>query len=388
MRATAMRAFRNCDELPSDDNVLMRHSRTAKVSLFFLRLAVTTVCAADRQLEQVLGGDRYISGGNVIVDQPTIGDLLAAGGDLVLSAAVAGDAAVAGGNLRLRESIGQDAYVAGGHVSLESSIGRNARIAGGTIELARQAHIAANATIAGGYVRVLGNVGGVLTIGGGRVYLDGSVAGDVEASGGQIELGPHARISGKLRYQSREALKQDPAATIVGGVEQGALPHLWWRGDHLRAAENAGFWLWRIGLIALALALVSALPAACARVARSAREKFALCVFVGLIAVAIAPFAIVLLAITLIGLPLALLALLAYCALLIIGYIACGIALGEAALARIKPAQRAALSWRLGFVALAVLTISLLGAAPGIGGLVSLLALFVGSGAIVQAARE
>jgi cytoskeletal protein CcmA (bactofilin family) len=322
------------------------------------------------------------------VDQPTVGDLLAAGGDLVQSAAVAGDAALAGGNLRLRESIGQDGYVAGGHVSLESSIGRNARIAGGTIELARAARIAGNASIAGGYVRLLGDIGGSLTVGGGRVYLNGAVAGDVEASGRQIELGPNARISGKLRYQSREALKQDPAAKILGGTEPATLAAAWSRGDRARAAENAEFWLWRIGLIVLGTTLVSVLPTACARVARSARERFALCVFLGLIAVAVAPFVILLLAITLIGLPLALLALLAYFALLIVGYIACGIALGESALARVKPEQRAVLSWRLGFVALAVLALSLLSAVPKIGGLVSLLALLVGSGAIVYVGRE
>jgi hypothetical protein len=367
--------------------ITMKKLAGARVLLLLLFTAAS-VCAADRQMEQVLGGDRFISGGNVVVQQQTAGDLLAAAGELVLHGKVAGDAAIAGGNILLSETIGQNGYVAGGHVTLNSFVGRNARIAGGTVELARQGRIAGNASVAGGDVRLLGDIVGAVSVSGGRVYLNGAIGGDVEASGGQIELGPNAHISGKLRYHSHEALKQDPAAKVSGGIEKTAPLFGLASDDRARAAENAWLWLWRIGLMVLGIVLVSALPKTCLRIANSARERFAHCALLGFTALAVAPVAIVLLAITLVGLPLALLGLLAYIALVIVGYVAAGIAVGDAALTRIDPQRHAVLSWRVGFVAFAILVISLLAAIPGIGIAFSIAALLLGSGSIVSVASE
>jgi hypothetical protein len=94
---------------------------------------------------------------------------------------------------------------------------------------------------------------------------------------------------------------------------------------------------------------------------------------------------VVVLLATVIGIPLALLALLGYLALLLAGYLAAGMALGDAALRRWRPDART--GWRAAAAALGVLAIGLLALLPWLGALIALLALTAGMGALVIALR-
>src|SRR5258706_14998317 len=103
---------------------------------------------------------------------------------------------VAGGNIDIDEPIDGNLYVAGGNVSITAPVSGNVRIAGGDIS-------------------ITGNVGGKLAVAGGHVKLDGPVAGNATVSSGTLDLGPNARISGKLAF-NRGHLDQDPATPVVG----------------------------------------------------------------------------------------------------------------------------------------------------------------------------
>ena len=330
------------------------------------------------------GADRFAAGSSVRIDAPVSGDLLAAGGEVEVRAPIGGDAVLAGGRLRLDSSVAQGVYAAGGQLTVNGTIGRNARIAGGQVEFASGSQIAGNATVGGGDVKLRGTVKGYAQIAGGRVLLDGTVDGDVIASGGELELGPNARIGGKLRYGSRNAIKQDPAARIAGGVEQMKMPRGTQRDGHgERRFGGRGSWLWTIGLIVLALTLVGALPAVSRGVAETARTQPWLNVLIGFVLLVCVPVAALILLITIIGIPLALLLICLYLVLLLGGYVASCIALGEWALQRFRPAASGAMPWRLGAAALAVLVVALLARIPFLGGLVSLFALLLGVGAVV-----
>src|SRR5439155_22264791 len=110
-------------------------------------------------------------------------------------------------------------YAAGGRVSINGAVERNVRVAGGTVDISPQAQVGGNVSVAAGNVAIAGKVKGYLQVMGARVYLNGSVDGDVDATGRDIELGPSARIAGKLRYRSAEEPKRDPSAQVRGGIE-------------------------------------------------------------------------------------------------------------------------------------------------------------------------
>src|SRR5213075_3059679 len=125
--------------------------------------------------------------------------------------------------VRIGGSVGDSLYCGGGQVLLDGTVGSNARIGGGNVEIGPKAVVSGNVSIAGGKVRIDGTVKGYVQVAGGRAFIDGTVGGDVVARSGMVELGPNARIAGKLRYASGKELTRDPAAQVAGGVERGAI---------------------------------------------------------------------------------------------------------------------------------------------------------------------
>jgi cytoskeletal protein CcmA (bactofilin family) len=80
--------------------------------------------------------------------------------------------------------------------------------------------VAGHATIAAGDVSVRGPIKGSLSVIGGRALIDATVDGDVTVTARQIELGPHARIGGALRWRSQGELQRHASAQVAGSIEQ------------------------------------------------------------------------------------------------------------------------------------------------------------------------
>lgn len=333
--------------------------------------------------ERRLGGDHFIAGSGVRVDAPVAGDLIAAGGNVDVDERVDGDALLAGGNVRVTGAVGDALYAGGGQMTIDGSIANNARIAGGRVELGPRAVIGGNLSVAGGQVSVHGEVKGYVQAAGGNVYINGAVGGDVVAAGSQVELGPHARIAGELRYASPEELRRDPAAQVAGGIQRMQV-------DIGRQREYKEFrvsgWIWTAGLMVLAAVLVVAAPTFTARVADTLQTRIGWSLLIGFIALVCVPVAIVVLLVTIIGIPVALLTLVLYLALLLAGYVVTGIGLGDWVLKRWRGAT-VSTGWRAVAAILAVLVIALLGRLPFIGGLIVFAVLLVGLGALVMQLR-
>lgn len=340
---------------------------------------------AARVVVREKGNDTFVAGDSPRVAQAVKGDLVAAGGELSIAAPVAGDVLAAGGTLRIDAPLSQNLYAVGGQVALDGTIARNARVAGASVTLGPKARISGNASLAGRRIEVLGEVGGYVQAAGGLVLIDGRVNGDVDVAAGELELGPRARIGGTLRYRGGEALKQDAAAQVAGGIERLEMAP---RRKEARAHGRGALGIWTVGLMAMAAVFVAMLPGAFARVADAARTRLGWSLLAGFIALAAIPVGVLVLCVTVIGIPLALLALLGYFALLLVGYVAAGVALGDAVLKRWLAARAGLKGWRALFAALGVLAIGLLALIPWLGGFVAFLALLAGMGALLLAMRQ
>jgi len=339
--------------------------------------------ARPRSVEHELGADHFVAGGSVRITQPVNGDLLAAGGHVDVDAAVNGDAVITGGKARISGDVGQSVYAAAGQIDILGKVGRNVRIAGGEVEIGPKAHVVGNLTLAGGQASVRGSVGGYVQAGAGRVLIDGPVGGDVVVGSGHVELGPNARIAGKLRYRSREALQQDPAAQVAGGIE-----HVMGRGDVPASEPNArrfargARWVWAAGMMLLAVVLLAAFPTFFGRVGTTLQARFGMSLLLGFVWLVCVPVAALILLITIIGAPLGLLAIAIYLALLPVAYASSGIGIADWVLRKYKTQDAARLGWRVGAAAAAVLLLAAVGFVPWIGGLVGFIALLAGLGAL------
>src|SRR5882672_5970839 len=162
---------------------------------------------------------------------------------------------------------------------------------------------------AGGHIRVDAPVQGNVRAAGGRIIIDAPIGGDVSVAGGTLELGPSARIAGKLKFRGGELIR-DPAAQVVGTVE-----HVAGRKHHREFTTGERFlrgWIWTFGLILLAAIIAAALPGPSRRMAQELRQRPWMTPLLGFVALTAIPVAAVLLMVTIIGIPLGLLALLGY----------------------------------------------------------------------------
>jgi cytoskeletal protein CcmA (bactofilin family) len=333
-------------------------------------------------VQRDLGSDHFAAGAAVRVTAPVSGDALLAGRSIDVLADVGGDLVATGADVQVDRAVKQGVYVAGRRISLNASVGRNVRAAGGRVELGPAARVDGNVSLAGGEVRVLGPIEGYLQVAGGRILIDAAVRGDVDVRGGTIDLGPAARVGGTLRYTSRNELKRDPAASVQGGItrveEKGA-----WSHGRLTGFGRRGRWVWSIGIVIMAGVLAGALPGFAGRVGDTVRSRWGGTLLIGFIGFVCIPVIAFMLLLTIVGIPLALVVMMVYVLLLLVGYAASGVAVGEIALRRLAPERAGRLGWRIVATALAMGLVSLLGRTPGLGAFVVLAAVFTGVGALL-----
>ena len=272
-------------------------------------------------------------------------------------------------------TLGKSAYV-GGHVVVDEAVEGSLHAAGGRITV--KAPVSGSARLAAGRVSVQGGVTGSLQVAAGRVTIDAPIGGDVVVAAGTLELGPNARLAGSLQFRG-ERLERDPAAQVAGTVE-----HL--RG-HTREfspfVHSGGRWVWTVGLMLLAGLIAGLLPGPSQRMAQELRARPWMAPLLGFIALTCTPVAAVLVMITVIGIPIGLLALLGYFALLLVGYVCVSVVVGGLLLDRLNAQAAGEWAWRAGAAVLAMLVLALLTRIPVLGGFILFAALVFGVGLVV-----
>ena len=96
------------------------------------------------------------------------------------------------------------------------------------------------------------------------------------------------------------------------------------------------------------------------------------------------PFAIIVLLVTVIGIPLALLLVFGYVVLMLLGYLVAAMFVGDTALERIGKEKVDSAWWRVLFMFLALIVIAIVKQVPFIGGLAVMLLFIAGIGAFTM----
>lgn len=265
-------------------------------------------------------------------------------------------------------------------IAMAASAEGTTRLFGGHIEIDEP--VSGNVRAAGGQIVVKAPISGNFRGAAGHVVIDSNIGGNVTVAAGALELGPNARINGNVRFAGG-SLERDPAAQVTGTIEEssGRAPH-WGSFRH----SGPGRWLWTAGLMLLAAVIAAALPGASDRMAQEFRARPWMPPVLGFIALTCIPVAAVLVMITIIGIPIGLLALLGYAMLLLVGYVCAAVVIGGMLLGHFKAESAGLAGWRAGAAVLAMLAIALLARIPFVGGLVVLSALVIGVGLIFAAA--
>ncbi len=328
--------------------------------------------------------DYFSSGGSAELDKRVEGDAFLSGGRVAVRGPVKGDVAVAGGDISAADTVGQNLYAAGGSVAISGQVAGNARIAGAHVTISPRGGVAGKATVAAANLRMAGRVGRYLAVYAESVRIEGEVGGDVRIAARLVEIGPAAKIGGKLIYRSPQLAKIDPTALIAGGVTH--VPTEWPTGK-LGSLARVATWI-SIVLLVLSLLLVGvtmsvAFPKFSSAAAQTMRSDPWKSLALGFCLLLCLPVAAILFMLTIIGIPLGIAVLLVYPVLLLLGFITGALFLGDRVVQWIAKQRGVAIKsvGRYAALSASLLSLLLVCKVPWVGCGAALLVTLFGSGA-------
>ncbi len=293
----------------------------------------------DVVIDDVVNGDLYIAGGTVTINAPILGDLIVAGGTIVVSDSVSQDLLAAGGDITINGFVGDDIRSAGGKVRLSSEVAGDFVVAGGEIRIDKQSIIQGNLLSAGGKTTLDGTVKGNIWGASGRFTLNGIVEQDIDCRGGEItingsvsgnarlaanaiELGPNAIFKKEVRYWNED--KQLDFGDAVQGGKVAFDPSLEINDGRWHYLGFATFLMaaWYLGTALVMILFIQYLFGKALRKAADTVKNASLkSLGLGLLFLVGVPVSIVILFITVIGIPLGILTIVAYITLLLLATI-------------------------------------------------------------------
>lgn len=253
-----------------------------------LTLAVLPFTVSAARIE---GGDQF----TLPVDEVSLGNMYLGSGNANILGQVVGDLYVGAGNTVISGQITDDVVIVGGNTTITGSIGGDVRVIGGQ-------------------TTITGTVGGDIFVMGGSLTAGGETLGDVDFIGGHFVLAPSAMVGGDVTYRSDRRAEVSPEAYIVGeltydktlaqrlGVLQAGNTSF---ATGLAALLGAWLFLKLLMLVFASLVIYWLLLGPLEKVVKTAFTHSGKLVVTGFAAIVAVPVLVLILAITIIGLPLA-----------------------------------------------------------------------------------
>lgn len=360
----------------------MTHSRSSRifgvgiVALLVLPLTLGSLRMAGRVIVpdgDVVTEDLYAMGELVIIEGTVEGDVFAVAGEVRVTGTVTGDViALVGGPLVVSGTVGGAVRAAAVTVDLPGRVADDALLA--ALEATLGGSVGRDVIMVAGETSLGGRVGRDLLAQSVRMKIDGVVGRDVEVRVDTLSLGSRAQVEGDLLYQaSADAGTADGAVVAGQFTRRDVLAPVW-----AKAVTRMVSFLSLLGLIVAGLVgawlFRSTSAAALDEVAEHPWRSAA----VGVGVLLVVPVLLVPLFLTLVGIPVALLLLVAWIVALVLGPIPAVTRAGTF-IVRGRGGMAAALvvgavAWRGAMWAL-----------PLLSGLLYLAALLVGLGAYARA---
>lgn len=297
------------------------------------------------------------SGGTVVVEEgETVDDLEAFAGTVIVDGTVTGDVSAVAGSVQINGEVGGNVEAAAGSVRIDGTVDGDVEAAAGSVEIAEG-----------------GTIGGDLSAGAGSVTIDGTLEGNAEIGADTIRLGDEASIVGDLRYDGSLEGNTDAVAGDV--TEDSSIA-----GDLTPTVQPIASWVFAVYALAANLLLGAALLTLFPRFSDGIADRVAtdpirsgaagLALLVGV------PILLVATAITVIGIPLAVVGAFAFAFVVWIGIVYGRYAVAAWLLSAVGFDNRW-LALVVGLVGGAVLALI-----PFVGGLLNLVIFLLGLGAL------
>lgn len=344
--------------------------------------------------EVTVNDDLYVGAANAVINGQVNGDLLIGGGSVTISNRVANDLFVAGGNITVNGEVGDDLRVAGGSIAILKNVGDDVVAAGGTIHITKDATINGDLFVAGGVVIIDGQVNGIVHVTGGQVSINGTTKGPVEVkTDDSLKIGAGANIMEQIKYSGPREAEVAEGAMVAKGIEFTKVdrPVRSHEGGEKEFRDKLVGFLSMAFLIQVLMFMIAALVAVLfvkkfsVKLMNAAMKDAGGNMLRGFAFVVVTPIALIILAITVLGIPIAAVVGLSYALMIALAKIFAGVLLGMWIFS-LGSKGKAELDWKVAVVG--VLAMEVLILIPFVGWLVAFLIFCTTLGAIYSLAAQ
>ena len=335
---------------------------------------------------QTAVGDRYFLGRIIDISGVQDGDLLGMAQTGVIRGEVRGDLAYCGQSLEITDGaiVHDTLRFFGDTLTIKGTVDGDVVAAGGSVTVSPGGRITGSMHLFAGVVDLSGTTDGHLKFTGGKLILAGSIAGDADVTADQITIVPGTSIGGDLTYGAREELSPADLRVVGGLVEFEPKTEEEDEQESRFTLNKFMWWSWftlsamLVGFVTLGL-FRRAAPALTSPI----DSEGMLVALIGLGIFLVVPAASALAIVLIVSIPLGVIGLLVFVIALYLAKLPVAIWIGERLL---SIAGREGVS---PFVALAIGTILLyaLFEIPYLGFFIYLVAIWLGLGSMIVAAR-
>ncbi len=323
-------------------------------------------------------------GNQITIKGKIVGDVVALGKNVNVTGEVAGDVLGAASDFFVAGPVAGNVRVAGQTVILEGTVAKNVMVAGSRVIIDEGAVIAGSLDVYAESLEIRGRVVGPVYGSAASVVVSGST-GSLHLETDTLSLAPTAKIDGDLWYQGSVPLQQATGAMISGKTtfEQVtssvvAFPQM-----------TIEFWWSRIlklfSLLAVALVAFAVARRLFALASLVLYKQTVVALTTGLLATTATPLLAVLLLLTVVGIPLAVVMVAVMGLLLYLGQIVTGYFLGRFFWVKVRPEKPVSL--QVEFISGLAMFV-LLGSVPWFGGALTFVGAVAGAGSFLHIVRE
>jgi len=168
---------------------------------------------------------QFYTGGRVDVIEPAK-TVMAAAGEVSIDSKDVGRIIAAGGRITIKDIRTNEITVAGGHVTIDGVVNKDVVVAAGSVV-------------------IRGDIGGDLIVASGNIEVGGHIKGDVRLRGGDIRIAPGTIIDGDLNYSAKNDLAVPTDVQVGGGI-------------HREGAGNGSYRFWEhVGVVVLGFTVLA-----------------------------------------------------------------------------------------------------------------------------------
>lgn len=336
-------------------------------------LAQTQAVTNKVEKHKTVDGSVYSAGEQIVIDGTVNGDVHCAGQEVMIAGTVNGDVLCVAQVITVKGTVTGSVRAAAQELTVSGKVGHGATLAAEKLRITKQASVGQDLTTFASDTSIAGTVGRDSVMSGGPATITGALGRNLAYNGSALKVGDGAQIKGAVRYESSKSIQIADKAHVIGSVTR----------EKNQKPSGANLALLAIALGAayiFALVLVLIWPQAVHETSDIAVRSLGKAMLTGIIAAFAMPFAIGLVAATLIGIPLAIFLGLVWIIIMMLSGPIAAYYLGSMILSRSKNA--------VAIMAVGAALLLAVYCIPVVGMIVAIVAYFIGSGALLLALKR